>query len=126
MSRVFHSREGRDNSPGKRLPAADKIEGTAALRKVDVRGTYTFREYREGAYSYKEEANVRLGTPGKVVEHRPPSAQNTVSKGIGDNAGHLIDNRFGAPSVRISARRTEKRIDMGPTGLGEQLAAKHK
>ena len=36
--------------------------------------------------------------PGEVVEHRSQSAQRTVAKGTGDDAGHLIDNRFGAPS----------------------------
>jgi hypothetical protein len=34
--------------------------------------------------------------PREVVEHRDPSSQRRVSAETGDDAGHLIGNRFGA------------------------------
>jgi hypothetical protein len=47
------------------------------------------RDYHEG--------NGWLGIPGKVKTHRRHAAQKKVAGGTGDDAGHLIGDRFGAP-----------------------------
>jgi hypothetical protein len=64
--------------------------------KPDVSGNYSFREYSKGGNTYKE-ARGRLGKAGEVIEHRDPTAQRALSSGTGDDAGHMIGNRFGAP-----------------------------
>lgn len=52
--------------------------------------------FRRGNYEYVQ-ASGELGVPGRVMTHRSPSAQTGVAGGTGDDAGHLIGNRFGAP-----------------------------
>jgi hypothetical protein len=63
--------------------------------KRDVSGNFKFRWFDRGKYRYHE-GTGDLGVPGEVVEHRSPTSQSSVSKGTGDDAGHLIGNRFGA------------------------------
>ena len=72
--------------------------GTKAAAKFlpDVSKQFNFRTFKRNGYEYQE-ALGRLGVPGKVKQHRSRSAQSSISKGTGDDAGHLIGNRFGAP-----------------------------
>lgn len=83
-----------------RAPVADFLRRTRAARVVDalpdVSHTFRFHSYERGAYRYHE-ASGRLGVPGKVKRHRSQAAQRSVSGGTGDDAGHLIGDRFGAP-----------------------------
>jgi len=107
---------------------ADKsAEAAATERKVDVSGNYTFREYKDGPYTYKE-AKGQLGMPGEVVEHRSQGAQRAVSKGTGDDAGHLIDNRFGAPGggENLSPQNWKANRHGTYKDLGDKWAAKRK
>ncbi len=69
-----------------------------AARRVlpDISGQFRFRTFEQNGYKYHV-GSGRLGVPGKVKEHRSSYAQSKVSKGTGDDAGHLIGNRFGAP-----------------------------
>jgi len=62
----------------------------------DISGQFVFRKFRRNGYEYHV-GKGRLGVPGKVRKHRSRSAQRSVSSGTGDDAGHLIGNRFGAP-----------------------------
>lgn len=64
-------------------------------RRVDWSNHFRYRSYRQGDAMVKE-ASGRLGVPSKVKQHRSSSAQRSVSGGTGDDAGHLIGNRFGA------------------------------
>lgn len=68
----------------------------AAQHWPDVSKQFQFREFTRGEYKYKE-AIGRLGVPGKVKRHRNTGAQRGVSGGTGDDAGHLIGDRFGPP-----------------------------
>jgi hypothetical protein len=68
----------------------------AADEFPDIGPTFYFREYIHGTHKYRE-ATGRLGVPGRVKKHRTQTAQRGVSSGTGDDAGHLIGNRFGAP-----------------------------
>lgn len=67
-----------------------------SIKLEDVSGQYGFSEYETDGMVCKE-ARGRLGEPDKVLTHRSPSAQRKVSKGTGDDAGHLIGDRFGPP-----------------------------
>lgn len=62
----------------------------------DVSSQFRFRWFDRGEYRYHEGAG-ELGVPGKVLQHRSQSDQSSISSGTGDDAGHLIGNRFGAP-----------------------------
>lgn len=62
----------------------------------DISRNFRFRTYKVGTDTIKE-ASGRLGVPGKVMTHRNEAAQRLISEGIGEDAGHLIGNRFGAP-----------------------------
>lgn len=62
----------------------------------DVRALYQFREERLNSETHKIGSGP-LGVPGRVVTHRNTAAQRGVSAGTGDDAGHLIGDRFGAP-----------------------------
>jgi|GEM_PF-4364230 len=62
----------------------------------DISRDFTFREYVLDGKTYKQ-GSGRLGVPGRVRTHRSTAAQREVSEGSGDDAGHLIGNRFGAP-----------------------------
>jgi len=63
---------------------------------VDVRGQYTFETGTRNGKTYKQ-AYGWLGMPDQVVKHRSSSEQRKVAGGTGDDAGHLIGNRFGSP-----------------------------
>ena len=58
-------------------------------------------------------AKGRLGVPGKVKVHRNSAAQKAVSAGTGDDAGHLIGNRFGAPGTAENLGRQHWLINEG-------------
>jgi hypothetical protein len=62
----------------------------------DISARFTFREWTQGSYSYKE-ASGELGIPGQVMTHRSVLAQRLISSGTGEHAGHLIGVQFGAP-----------------------------
>lgn len=62
----------------------------------DISRDFQFREYVSDGKTYKQ-GSGRLGVPGRVRTHRNQNAQRGVSGGTGDDAGHLIGNRFGAP-----------------------------
>lgn len=62
----------------------------------DISKSFVFKSYRQGENLIKE-ASGRLGVPGTVMTHRSQASQRLVSEGIGEDAGHLIGNRFGAP-----------------------------
>jgi hypothetical protein len=64
----------------------------------DIRRNFIFRTYAANGYRYQQ-ASGRLGVPGKVQRFRSRSAQSSVSRGTGDDAGHLIGDRFGAPGT---------------------------
>jgi hypothetical protein len=70
-------------------------------REPDISGRFDFQappNRRSGNQVIVfQRAAGRLGIPGKVRQHRSSSAQRTVSRGTGDDAGHLIGNQFGAP-----------------------------
>jgi len=73
--------------------------------KPDISNNFHFETIERGSYVYKIGWG-QLGVPGTVKLHRSKSAQSSVSSGTGDDAGHLIGNRFGAPG--------------GPENLGPQ------
>ena len=62
----------------------------------DVRGQYEFKITMLHGKTYKQ-AWGWLGMPDQVEEHRSSAAQKRVAGGTGDDAGHLIGNRFGSP-----------------------------
>jgi hypothetical protein len=62
----------------------------------DVRGQYQFKVTMQNGKTYKQ-AWGWLGMPDQVQTHRSSSAQKGVAGGTGDDAGHLIGNRFGSP-----------------------------
>lgn len=62
----------------------------------DISSRFTFRNWTQGGYFYKEAAG-ELGIPGQVMKHRDENAQCELSGGTGDHAGHLIAIQFGAP-----------------------------
>jgi hypothetical protein len=64
--------------------------------KDDVRDRYYFNTIEQNGYSYKFAAG-ELAIPGTVQKHRSQYDQSLVSGGKGDDAGHLLGNRFGAP-----------------------------
>ena len=64
--------------------------------KLDISEQFETKQYEQNGQSYKE-ISGSLGAPGTVVEHRNQSEQSAISRGTGDDAGHLIGNRFGAP-----------------------------
>lgn len=71
------------------------------MAKVDVQGQYTFRTWFSKGKTYKQ-AFGWLGMPDQVIQHRSPSAQRSVAGGTGDDAGHLIGNRFGSPGGAVN------------------------
>ena len=62
----------------------------------DVRGQYKFEQTIRNGKTYKQ-AYGWLGMPKQVQEHRSTKNQRKVAGGTGDDAGHLIGNRFGSP-----------------------------
>jgi hypothetical protein len=79
--------------------AAEKASGSASAPPtlVDVSGRFNFGETVAPNGTIYKTARGELGEPGKVVRHRSGSSQRGVSAGTGDDAGHLIGDRFGAP-----------------------------
>jgi hypothetical protein len=63
---------------------------------TDVRGQYQFLTFTRNGKIYKQ-AFGWLGSPNQVLTHRSPSEQRKLSGGTGDDAGHLIGDRFGSP-----------------------------
>ena len=66
---------------------------------TDVRGQYTFLTFTRNGKIYKQ-ASGWLGNPDQVLTHRSPSAQRKLAGGTGDDAGHLIGDRFGSSGGR--------------------------
>lgn len=66
------------------------------IHHPDVRGQYQFETFMRDGKTYKQ-AYGWLGMPDQVATHRSPADQRRVAGGTGDDAGHLIGNRFGAP-----------------------------
>lgn len=64
--------------------------------RPDVRGQYKFASWISAGKTYKQ-AWGWLGMPHHVALYRSTKDQKQVSGGTGDDAGHLIGNRFGAP-----------------------------
>jgi hypothetical protein len=73
----------------------NRVARTAARVLPDISAHFRYRTFTHNGNTVKEAAG-RLGVPGQVVQHRSRSAQRGVSGGTGDDAGHLIGNRFGA------------------------------
>ncbi len=67
--------------------------------KPDISRNFHFETIERGSYVYKIGCG-QLGVPGMVKTHRRKSEQSAVSSGTGDDAGHLIGDRFGAPGGR--------------------------
>jgi hypothetical protein len=62
----------------------------------DISSRFTFRNWTQGGYFYKEAAG-ELGVPGQVMKHRDEDAQDDLRGDSGEHAGHLIGIQFGAP-----------------------------
>jgi hypothetical protein len=63
----------------------------------DISNRFRFRpRWRDGRFEY-EELSGDLGAPGTVLTHRNVRAQNVMSAGTGEHAGHRIGIQFGAP-----------------------------
>lgn len=75
-----------------------KSSAKAIKNLPDISRHFSFRRFEKNGNIYQE-ASGRLGIPGKVKTHRSKSAQQGVSGGTGDDAGHLIGDRFGAPGT---------------------------
>lgn len=73
-------------------PVGGEAETSASPRNITQQIQY--EEYERGNRRYKV-AQGTLGVPGIVGTHRSTSAQRAVSRGTGDDAGHLIGNIFG-------------------------------
>jgi hypothetical protein len=81
----------------------------------DIGRRFKFRTYeRDGKMFYKE-ATGRLGVPTKVKTHRSQSSQKDVSAGTGDDAGHLIGDRFGGPGTAENLSLQNWRTNRGGT-----------
>lgn len=65
------------------------------LSKPDISERYMYEEYMTRNGSKVKSVKGELGVPGKVRQVRDEPSQSKVSKGSGDDAGHLIANIFG-------------------------------
>ncbi len=72
------------------------MSAQGSFARPDVRGRYQFKSWTRAGKTYKQ-AWGWLGVPNEVAEHRSSGAQKKMAGGSGDDAGHLIGNRFGAP-----------------------------
>lgn len=63
----------------------------------DISRRFRFRTWVGPNGNTYRSASGRLGIPGKVRDVRNRGAQRGISGGTGDDAGHLIGSRFGAP-----------------------------
>ena len=61
----------------------------------DVSNQFKYETRKVGKETVKT-VSGRLWKPGSVKTHRDPDEQRRVSSGTGEDAGHLIGNRFGA------------------------------
>ena len=68
---------------------------------------------RSGRKYKVKEASGRLGRPGHVKVHRKEYQQRKVSGGSGDDAGHLIGDRFGPPGDARNLSRQNWRQNQG-------------
>lgn len=73
-------------------------QGKVISRLPDISQHFKFQHYVRLDKEHKE-GHGWLGIPGKVKQHRSFTAQKAISAGTGDDAGHLIGNRFGAPGT---------------------------
>jgi hypothetical protein len=76
----------------------NRVAKTVTGQLPDIRAQFKFSKYERNGNIYQE-ASGNLGVPGKVLEHRSSYAQTKLTGGTGDDAGHLIGNRFGAPGT---------------------------
>ena len=68
--------------------------------KMDEHTHGSLRFWREATASHDIKFAVgRLQAPGSVDPQRDLAAQRAVSKGRGDDAGHLIAHQFGGPEA---------------------------
>lgn len=82
---------------GFRTPGATAAPRAGLLRGLqDVSSRFAFRDETRGTFRYKE-ISGELGVPGTVITHRDRKAQEFMSAGTGEHAGHLIAIEFGAP-----------------------------
>jgi hypothetical protein len=65
-------------------------------REIDIRDRFQFLEMQQGDTLIKQ-VSGELGDPRRVIRHRDEGAQSDLSSQMGDDAGHLIGNQFGAP-----------------------------
>lgn len=76
----------------------EAADATKAVGKElpDIRDQFkSYSEVKNGKHYTTTEGE--LGVPGEVMAHRSKSAQSSVSAGTGDDAGHRLGARFGAP-----------------------------
>ncbi|QHT70503.1 DUF4157 domain-containing protein [Rhodocytophaga rosea] len=66
----------------------------ANVSKPDISKTFKYEEITKNGKTYKS-AEGKLGIPDQVKQNRDTTSQSDVSKGTGDDAGHLIANLFG-------------------------------
>jgi hypothetical protein len=68
--------------------------------RMDEHTHGTVRFWRESTPTHEIKfAAGKLQTPGTVDRQRDVVAQRAVSKGRGDDAGHLIAHQFGGPEA---------------------------
>ena len=84
-------------------------DGTNEL--PDIRDRFKARTYEVNGRVYKE-LRGELGTPGEVLTHRDRQAQASISRGTGEDAGHMIDNRFGRRATTCATRPNSARVCM--------------
>ncbi|BDC48459.1 hypothetical protein F183_A07750 [Bryobacterales bacterium F-183] len=73
----------------------NRVTRVAVRILPDISRHFSYRQFTHRGNTIRE-ASGRLGVPGQVMQHRSSTAQRGVSSGTGDDAGHLIGNRFGA------------------------------
>jgi len=73
-----------------------EAKGSKRPPRPDVSSRFT-DTHRETADRIYDTTSGELGVPGQVQTHRSGSAQRRASRGTGEDAGHRIGNRFGAP-----------------------------
>ena len=77
---------------------SDVVDAADTSHLPDISGTFDLPEpHVDNLGRSVQTAEGELGVPGTVHTHRSQSAQRAVSTGTGDDAGHLLGNRFGAP-----------------------------
>ncbi|MBX2829117.1 MAG: DUF4157 domain-containing protein [Flavobacteriaceae bacterium] len=87
------------------------VASTAHL--PDVSSNYEFTTETLSNGTTIKMAKGKLGVPGQVRKHRSRSSQRDVSSGTGDDAGHLIGDRFGAPGTQENLSRQNWKANQG-------------